>query len=59
MGEHEQNVKSNERLWNNLVKEECGFTKPFLDLNADDLRAYAAGGPRPWEERGVSLDPCL
>ncbi len=34
---------ANERLWERMVKEGCGFTIPWLDLDPDIIRRYARG----------------
>lgn len=42
---------ANERLWEEEVKKGCGYTIPWLDLNADLIRQYANGqldGPVPF-----------
>ena len=34
---------TNEKHWNRMVQEGCGFTVPWLDLDRDLIRRYAAG----------------
>jgi ubiquinone/menaquinone biosynthesis C-methylase UbiE len=36
-------AQTNQRLWDRMVDEGCGFTIPWLDLNVDMIRQYAAG----------------
>jgi SAM-dependent methyltransferase len=41
---------ANERHWERMVKEECGFTIPWLDLDPDIIRRYARGELDPVPE---------
>jgi ubiquinone/menaquinone biosynthesis C-methylase UbiE len=43
-------AKINERHWERMVKEGCGFTRPWLDIDKAVVRQYAAGDLNavPW-----------
>jgi SAM-dependent methyltransferase len=43
----------NERHWEKMVEEKCGFTIPWLDLRVEDIHAYIHGDPNP---SGVLLE---
>jgi len=43
MREKDEAAIANERHWERMVKEECGFTIPWLDLDPDIIRRYARG----------------
>ncbi len=36
-------AEANEQLWEELVKEGCGYTVPWLDLKSEDVQKYAKG----------------
>lgn len=41
MSKHDEVRAANERHWNRMVEEGCGFTIPWLDLDVAVLRRYA------------------
>ncbi len=43
MSINDEMIQANQRLWEEEVKKECGYTVPWLDLDVDLLRDYAAG----------------
>jgi ubiquinone/menaquinone biosynthesis C-methylase UbiE len=43
MREKDEVAIANERHWDRMVKEGCGFTIPWLDLDPDIIRRYAKG----------------
>lgn len=34
---------TNKKWWEKMIKEDCGFTRPWLELNSDMIRKYANG----------------
>jgi len=51
MSEEDQIAAANERHWEKMVKEGCGFTRPWLNLDRVAVREFAEGqlepAPRP------------
>jgi len=51
MRERDEVASANEALWEREVQKGCGFTIPWLDLDPEAIRQYAAGtlepAPRP------------
>lgn len=43
MSERDEVATANERLWEREVREGCGYTIPWLDLDPDLIRQYARG----------------
>ena len=43
MTQHDETRTANERHWNRMVEEGCGFTIPWLDLDVALLRRFAEG----------------
>jgi SAM-dependent methyltransferase len=43
MSKQDEIAAVNERHWEKMVKEECGFTQPWLDLDLALIRQYASG----------------
>src|SRR5207244_1355158 len=43
MSIHDEIAVANEQLWEKLVREECGYTIPWLALDPVLLRQYATG----------------
>jgi len=41
--EKDEVLVANERHWDRMVREGCGYTIPWLDLDADMIRRYAQG----------------
>ena len=58
MREKDEVAIANERLWERMVKEECGYTIPWLDLDLDVIRRYASGELEPAPERLSWMVPC-
>ncbi len=56
MREKDEVALANERHWERMVQEGCGFTVPWLDLDPDTVRAFAAGrlDPAPWPLREMT-----
>jgi SAM-dependent methyltransferase len=48
---------ANERHWERMVEEECGFTIPWLDLDPDVIRRYARGELDPVPETLTWIAP--
>lgn len=48
---------ANERLWDQLVDDGCGYCVPWLDLDRDQLLAYATASLDPIPERFATLYP--
>jgi SAM-dependent methyltransferase len=57
MSEHDEIAAANQRHWERMVEEGCGFTQPWLNLNRDILRRYAAGRLDPVPEELVEMYP--
>jgi SAM-dependent methyltransferase len=49
MSANDEIAAANKQHWERMVKESCGFTRPWLNLNRNLLRQYVAGqlGPVP------------
>jgi SAM-dependent methyltransferase len=47
----------NERHWQKMVKEGCGFTRPWLDLDPLLIRQYAKGRLEPVPEPLIEMYP--
>lgn len=47
----------NKRHWKKMVKEECGFTRPWLELDHEIVSQYAMGKLNPVPETLVSIYP--
>lgn len=43
MNKHGSYISTNKEWWEKMVKEKCGFTKPWLGLNPDVVRKFATG----------------
>jgi 2-polyprenyl-3-methyl-5-hydroxy-6-metoxy-1,4-benzoquinol methylase len=43
MALHDEVRQANERFWDRMVGEGCGYTIPWLDLNAARIGQYATG----------------
>ena len=57
MREKDEVATANERHWERMVEEECGFTIPWLDLAPDVIRRYARGELDPIPERLTWITP--
>ena len=43
MSRHDEIIVANEQFWEKMVDEGCGYTIPWLDLDAVLVRQYATG----------------
>ena len=57
MKNQDEIARANQRLWEEEVKKGCGYTIPWLDLDVDLLRHYAAGEPEFLPEPLTNLYP--
>jgi SAM-dependent methyltransferase len=57
MKEKDEVAIANERHWERMVEEECGFTIPWLDLDSDIIRRYARGELDPVPETLAGITP--
>ena len=57
MREKDEVVIANERHWERMVREGCGYTIPWLDLDPDIIRRYARGELDPVPERLGVMTP--
>ena len=57
MGAYDDIAAANESLWQNLVRQACDYTTPWLDLNVDLLRRYAACQLDSVPDRLVPMHP--
>ena len=48
---------ANKQHWDRMVKEECGFTRPWLDIDRDLLRQYVEGLLDPVPAALLSIYP--
>lgn len=58
MREKDEVAITNEKHWERMVKEECGYTIPWLDLDPDVIRRYARGELDPAPEPLDGMTPC-
>jgi SAM-dependent methyltransferase len=57
MGTYDDIAAANESLWQNLARQGCDFTAPWLDLDVELLRRYAAGQVDPAPDRLAPMHP--
>ena len=57
MGIEDEAAEANRRLWESEVEKGCGYTTPWLDLDAEVLRRFAAGELEPVPEPLADLYP--
>jgi len=57
MREKDEVAITNERHWERMVAEECGYTIPWLDLDPDIIRRYARGELDTVPERLAWMTP--
>ena len=50
MSQSDEVALANEKHWEKMVRERCGFTVPWLDLDPDVIRQYAHGDLDPVPE---------
>jgi ubiquinone/menaquinone biosynthesis C-methylase UbiE len=50
-------ARSNKKHWEKMVREGCGFTVPWLDLDRDVIRRYAGGELEPVPETLMQIHP--
>jgi SAM-dependent methyltransferase len=50
-------ITTNKQHWEKMVREECGFTRPWLDLDASLIRKYVKGQLNPVPERLLVMYP--
>ena len=50
-------AQTNQRLWDRMVDEGCGFTLPWLDLDRDTVRLLASGDLVPVPDSLVEMYP--
>lgn len=58
MREKDEIAIINEKHWERMVEDECGYTIPWLDLDADLIRQYARGELAPVPESLTVMSPC-
>jgi SAM-dependent methyltransferase len=57
MREKDEVATANERHWEKMVEEGCGYTIPWLDLDPDTIRRYARGELDPVPEHLNGITP--
>ncbi len=57
MREKDEAAIANERHWERMVREECGYTIPWLDLDREIIRLYAKGELDPVPESLAGMTP--
>ena len=57
MREKDEVAAANEQLWENEVRRGCGYTIPWLALDADVIRQYAEGTLEPVPETLAVMSP--
>jgi len=58
MREKDEVAIANEKLWERMVREGCGYTIPWLDLDLDMIHRYARGELDPAPETLEWMAPC-
>jgi len=57
MKKHDVVAVTNKRHWEKMVKEGCGFTRPWLDLDSNLINQYVKGRLKPVPESLLALYP--
>ena len=57
MSERDEVATANERVWEREVREGCGYTIPWLDLDREMIRQYAKGTLEPVPESLTVMSP--
>ena len=57
MTKHDDFMAVNKRHWEKMVKEGCGFTRPWLELDVDLIRQYVKGQLSPVPEPLLVMYP--
>jgi len=58
MREKDEAANINEKHWERMVREGCGYTIPWLDLDPEAIRRYARGELNPVPESLAVMTPC-
>jgi len=58
MSEKDEAAIVNERHWERMVRDGCGYTIPWLDLDPDLIRRYARGELDPVPGPLAAMSPC-
>ncbi|HCK99564.1 MAG TPA: hypothetical protein DHW42_05590 [Candidatus Marinimicrobia bacterium] len=57
MQKKDNNTKVNEKHWDKMVREGCGFTQPWLDMSRDLIQEYIDGRLDPVPESLINFFP--